>query len=165
MGPLVATGMFLAGCSSNPGEPTKIFRMGEQAPAGSLIYTVYETEWKPQLGEGPGAKIPANRFLILRLSVTNSSNQNSGIPQMTLVDNAGKSYQELTEAPGVPKLLGIIRSVKPAQTEEGRVVFDAPPGAYKLRVTDDSGPGRERALLIEVPFEFEPVPQTEPTTR
>lgn len=157
----VAIGVVMTCCSPKSNVASKIFRMGEQVRVGSVVYTVYETEWKPQLGDGPSAKIPTNRFLILRLSVTNGGAQNFDIPQLALLDGTGKAYPELTDAPGVTKWLGIIRSVQPAQTEDGRVVFDVPTGSYRLKVSNDPNPASETAALIEIPLDFQPVPSSE----
>jgi hypothetical protein len=149
--------LILSGCVKGTGA-MKTHKMGEQAQAGYLIYTVYETEWKTQLGDGPTAKIPAARFLVLRLSVTNAGAQNHDIPQMVLLDQAGKAYPELPEAPGIADWLGIIRSVQPARTEEGRVVFDVPLGTYKLKVNSEPGADVESAGLVEIPLDFQGVP-------
>jgi hypothetical protein len=154
-------GGLLAGCSWKKDVPTKNYRMGERAQAGTLVYTIYETEWKPQLGEGPSAKIPTNRFLILRFTVTNTGRRDSDVPQMVLVDEAGNSYQEVVEAPEVPRHFGVIRTVKPAQTEEGRVVFDVPMASYKLRVSSDPDAEVESAALIAIPLQFQ---ATQPDT-
>ena len=61
-------------CRSTAGGNSVIprYSMGERAQAGLLIYTVFENRWMPQLGEGTTARIPANRFFLLRLSMVNS---------------------------------------------------------------------------------------------
>lgn len=148
----------LAGCAWKKDTQPKNYRMGERAQAGAFIYTVYETEWKQQLGDGPGAKIPTNRFLILRFTVTNAGNRETEVPQMVLVDEAGNSYQEVPDAPGVPKHFGFIRNVKQAQTEEGRLVFDVPMASYKLRVASDPDAQVESAALIAIPLQFQTTP-------
>jgi hypothetical protein len=149
--------LILSGCAKGPA-PVRVYKMGEQVQAGRLIYTIYETEWKPQLGDGPTATIPSNRFLIVRLSVTNGGAQTYDIPQMALLDSAGKSYPELAEAPGLTDWMGIVRKVQPARTEEGRVVFDVPMSAYKLNVLDEAEPG-EASALIDMPLDFQALPQ------
>ena len=53
----------------------------------------------------------------------------------------------------------MLRKLKAAQTEQGRIVFAAPTGAYRLRVTDDNPePGKEKAALIDIPLRLEPEP-------
>jgi hypothetical protein len=155
---VVAAGLLLAGCSSGrPEADNRVYRMGEPVTVGPLIYTVTETEWHNQLGEGPTARLPQYRFLLVRLSVTNSGASNSAIPAMALVDASGQTRLELADGEGVPEWLGYLRTISPAQTERGRVVFDAPPNAYRLRVTDDAEPGAEKAALIDVPLQLSPL--------
>jgi len=150
--------LLLSGCSSGKsGADSRVYRMGEPVAAGSLIYSVSETEWHQQLGEGPTARLPQYRFLVVRLTVTNSGARSSAIPALALVDPAGQTYLELTEGPGVPDWMGYLRTVSPAQTERGAVVFDAPPNTYRLRVSDDAEPGAEKFALIELPLQLVPV--------
>jgi hypothetical protein len=153
-------------CSSQrPGADTRAYRMGEPVAVGALVYNISDTEWLDQLGSGPSARIPQNRFLLIRLTVTNGGASNSAIPEMTLVDPRGQTYHELTEGQEVDEWLGYLRTVSPAQTERGRVLFDVPTGAYRLRVTNDAEPGSERAALIELPLQITPVLPTPPAGR
>jgi hypothetical protein len=153
----LAAGWLLCACSSaRPVAVDRVHRMGEPVAVGPLIYTVIDTEWLNQMGEGATARVPQNRFLLLRLSVTNSGASNSGVPGMTLVDASGKTYTELTDGHGVSEWLGYLRTVSPAQTERGHVLFDVPTGAYRLRVTNDAEPGTEKAELIEIPLQLSP---------
>jgi hypothetical protein len=70
---------------------------------------------------------------------------------LTLVDDAGKNYGELPDGSGVPHWLGIVRMVVSNQTETGAVVFDAPAGHYKLRLTDDSDASD---VYVDIPLTF-----------
>jgi hypothetical protein len=157
LGLALAAGLFLCGCSSGkPEADNRTYGMGEPAAVGPLIYNVTDTEWRAQLGEGPTARLPQHRFLLVRLSVTNSGAGISAIPTMALVDTSGQTHLELTDGQGVTEWLGFLRTVSPAQTERGRVVFDVPPNAYRLRVTNDAEPGSEKAALIHLPLELSP---------
>jgi hypothetical protein len=52
-----------------------------------------------------------------------------------------------------------LRKLAPAQTEQGRVLFDVPTGAYRLRVTDDSPEaGTEKVAVVDIPLRLEPEP-------
>ena len=42
--------------------------MGERVTAGSLVYNVFEDQWKAQLGQGPDTRVPKDRFFLVRLS-------------------------------------------------------------------------------------------------
>lgn len=155
---VAAWSMLTLSCSSGKSmAEAKGYRMGERVEVGPLIYIVTYTEWKEQLGEGLSARIPKNRFLMIHLSVTNSGVSDSAVPLMTLLDAKGQSFTELTDGQGVTEWLGSLRSLKPAQTDRGRVLFDVPPGAYRLRMTNDAEPGSERAALVDIPFQVEPV--------
>ncbi len=130
--------------------------MGQGVQLGPLIYNVMETSWKSQLGGGPAARIPKNRFLLVKLTVTNGGGQTSSIPEMALVNAAGLNFQEITEGvESVPKWLGVLRNLAPVQTDEGYVVFDVPLGAYKLQVSDGGDIGSEKKALIEIPLQLE----------
>ncbi len=147
------------GCSSSSTLRPRIYRMGERVEVPPLIYNVLQVEWRSQIGDGSQARVPANRFLIVHLTVTNSGGGEVPIPPFTLESLQGQFYPETIEAPGVPGWLGVLRKVAAAQTEEGRVVFDAPVGAYRLRVSDGGEPEREKFALVEIPVEMEGAPE------
>jgi len=90
---------------------------------GPLIFTILDAEWHDQLGEPPNVRTPQQRFLSIRISVTNSGVATSGIPALSLVDSRGTTYEELNEGDGIPEWLGFLREVKAAQTERGRILF------------------------------------------
>jgi len=126
--------------------------MGERAQAGPLIYNVFEADWRAQLGEGPLARHPARRFLIVRLSVTNSGAEVLSAPGLRLLDDAGHLYDETIDGQNVPSWLGLVRKMKPADTLEGNILFDVDPKSYKLKLDDDSDP--DRKVLVEMPLRF-----------
>lgn len=130
--------------------------MGERVAAGSLIYSVLETDWKAQLGEGIEARQPVHRFLTVHVSVTNSGGAECVIPPMVLTDQKGQSYREVMVGGAVPQWLGMLRKLSPAMTEQGRVVFDVPLGSYRLRVASDDAPGDEKVAFIDLPLRIEP---------
>ncbi len=140
--------------------PVNVFRMGDKVQVGPLIYNVFETKWLPQIGEGPEARTPAHRFLILHLTVVNGGAEPLSVQSFQLVDGSGQVYQESIEGKDVPHWLGIARTVKPADTLDGSVVFDVEPKTYKLRLDDGSGSGVVQ--MVELPLQFEanksPVP-------
>jgi hypothetical protein len=130
------------------------FPMGEKVQAGPLIYTVMEAEWKAQL-EGSG-RMPANRFLFIRVSITNSSGSPVSAPAFTLQGPGGKTYEEVTEDLGeVRDWLNILRTIAPGKTEQGYVIFDAPVGAYKLVMSDAGEVGQEKYAHVEIPVQLD----------
>src|SRR5712691_5524943 len=87
--------VLFSGCALKPGGPEVAnYKMGDRVPIGHLIYNVIETEWQPQLGEPPRARVPKDRFLLVRVSVVNSGVEDTSIPAFTLVDDRGQTYPE-----------------------------------------------------------------------
>jgi len=70
---------------------------------------------------------------------------------MTIQDDQGHVYDELSNGEGVPQWAGYLRIVKPADSAQGNALFDAPPGHYKLKLLDETG---TNAALIDIPFTF-----------
>ncbi len=138
-------------CSTTTLRPTKLYQAGEKAEYDKLTYSVVDAQIVPRLGEGPDARIPQHRFFIVQVSVTNSGNKATNIPAMALVDDNGKIYPELADGAGIPRWLGVLRSVDPAQTEAGQVLFDAPSAHYKLRLTEETDAAD---IFIDIPLNF-----------
>lgn len=127
--------------------------MGERAEAGLVVYNVLESTWKTQLGEALSARMPHDRFLLLRLSVTNGSAQEVSIPLTTLISADGREFAELSDGTGVDDWFGMLRRLKPNETTFGWVLFDAPRGDYQLRVSDDAfDPADAKLALIQIPL-------------
>jgi hypothetical protein len=125
--------------------------MGEHVGVGALTYNVFEDKWRTQVGEGTDARVPKDRFFLLRLSVLNSGSSELMVPSLTLVDDSGETYPELSSGDGVPNWIGYLRRVKPAETLEGNVVFDVPPKHYRLRVSDETS---QKTREIDIPLSF-----------
>jgi hypothetical protein len=141
----------LAACSSEPAQrPLIKYNMGEKVPVGHLTYTVFESQWATHFGEGVDARVPQNRFFLVRLSAVNGGIADAPIPNFTIEDDAGHTYSELSDGEGVPTWIGYLRSAKPADYVQGNVVFDAPPAHYKLKVSDS----QQNAALIDIPLTF-----------
>jgi hypothetical protein len=133
------------------------FPMGERVHVGPLIYTVLETHWRSTLSDTATARAPKNRFLLVNMTVTNAGGDEISMPMLTMENPSGQSFPELTEGvDAVPQWYGaLIRRFKPAQTEPGTIVFDAPVGAYKLKVTDGGDFGNEKYAWIDMPVHIE----------
>jgi Domain of unknown function (DUF4352) len=142
--------LLLGGCGA-PKFPVITYPMGEKVMIGHLSYTVFETEWLTQLGDESAPRIPQNRFFLVRTSIVNSGGSDVVSPNLTVEDDHGHVYRELSDGDGVPQWIGYLRQIKPADSAQGNLVFDAPPGHYKLRVLDEDG---NRAALIDIPLSF-----------
>lgn len=149
---LLAAALVLTACTRKPPQ-ARTYPLGEKITLGHLIYAAYETQWLPQIGTAPFARIPQNRFFLVRIAVTNSGGESAASPNLSVVDDNGNSYPELSDGNGVPQWIGYIRQISQADTLQGNLVFDVPPRHYRLRVTDPDG---QRAALIDLPLEFAP---------
>jgi Domain of unknown function (DUF4352) len=143
------------GCSRSTPVQAAGFNMGDRVQVGPLVYHVTEADWKTELGEFPAVRMPERKFLLIHLTVTNSGGETFTIPQGELQNSRSESFQELTDGTGVPEWLGLLRSVKPAATEQGVMVFDVPANAYRLRLTDGGDPEHARVSYVEIPLTFE----------
>jgi hypothetical protein len=149
---LISMALLAACSSSSEKKDVKLFGTGEKAAVGPLTYSVVDTQIFPQLGDDPAtARTPVNRFYVVQLSVSNSSNADVPIPALTLVDDGGKTYSELGDGTNVPNWLGVIRKVGSGHTDLGNIVFDAPSKHYKLRLTDDLDASD---ISIDIPLSF-----------
>jgi hypothetical protein len=119
---------------------------------GPLVYSVIDSQILTQLGEDAStARTPQSRFHVLTISVSNSSSEDTPIPGLTLVDDAGKEYPEAADGTNVPNWLGVVRKVAGAQTEQGNILFDAPAQHYRLRLSDEADPTE---FSIDVPLTY-----------
>jgi hypothetical protein len=129
----------------------RTYPLGEKLQLGHIIYTVYETQWAPQFGEGPAARIPEHRFFLVRMAAVNGASEDVSVPNVTIEDDKGNSYPELSNGDGVPQWIGYLRQVKPAESVQGNLLFDAPPAHYRLRITDEN---EENPAYIDIPLSF-----------
>ncbi|MFN7994564.1 MAG: DUF4352 domain-containing protein [Bryobacteraceae bacterium] len=162
---VLAAGVFVAcvvatsGCAPAVAPVPKEHRMGERVNAGSLQYNVFDGQWRAQLGEGHEARVPKDRFFIIRLSVANSASADLMIPALTLVDDNGQTYPELSDGSQVPSWMGFLRKAHPAENLQGTVVFDVPPRHYRLRVADEND---QKSEEIDIPLSFADTPEIPP---
>jgi hypothetical protein len=148
---LAAIALLAAGCAPKK-KPETVYRMGEPVTVGPLTYTVLETEWRTELGEGVEQKIPKHRFLLLRLSISNASKEAAAAPLLNLEDAEGRPHRELTDVRAAAGWLGLLRLVAPGASLSGTIVFDVPPAEYRLRVASGGDLESERTALIEIPL-------------
>jgi hypothetical protein len=147
---MVCATLLLTSCGEKT-FPVRTYGMGERVDLGHLVYTVFEVQWLTHIGEGPDARVPQHRFFLVRLSAVNGGPTEMLVPGLTLEDDAGNHYSEIDNGEGVPQWIKYLRSVRPADSVAGHVVFDAPPKHYKLRITDETG---EKTALIDIPLSF-----------
>jgi hypothetical protein len=141
----------LSACSGAKDTSVKVYELGNRVEAGHIIYTVFETQWLTQLGSGDAARVPKNRFFLIRLTAVNSGSEEVNVPAMEIKDDQGNTVEELSDGEGVPQWTGYLRKVRPADSISGNVVFDAEPKHYQLKVTDENG---DRPALVDIPLNF-----------
>ena len=144
-------GLLAVACSSSTTRKTTVFPAGEKAAVEQLTYSVVDSQILPRLGDEANARTPQNRFYIIQISAFNAGNSDAVIPAMALVDDSGKTYDELTDGSGIPRWLGVIRHIGPNQSESGNIVFDAPAAHYKLKLTDDTDASD---VYMDIPLTF-----------
>jgi hypothetical protein len=148
----------LAGCRSVVATRAE-YQMGDKVTTGPLTYTVVEKVWRSQLGESFQLRVPENRFLLISIAVTNGSSGEVSVPLLQLEGSNGKMYQELESGEGVENWFGIVRTLTPSQTGQGRILFDVPLGTYRLRLSDgDSASSHFTYVQIPLQLDEEPAP-------
>jgi hypothetical protein len=148
----LAAAVLAAGCSEGRKKPLVVqYNMGEKVPVGHLSYTVFETQWLTQLGDGATARVPQNRFFLIRLSAVNGGSADAAVPNLTIEDDKGHRYEELSNGDGVPQWIGFLRSAHPADSVQGNIVFDAPAAHYTLTMTDED---QSHAARVDIPLSF-----------
>lgn len=131
------------------------YDMGERVVVGPLTYNVVESTWRSQLGDAFKLRLPEQRFLLLTVSVTNGGGRDISVPLLTLQNQNGQTFQELENGDGVDQWFGILRTIPPAQTQQGKILFDVPLSSYKLRLTDGGNPGSEKFAWVNIPLRMD----------
>ena len=149
-----ACAVFLAGCTPQ-GAVRNEYPLGEKVPIGPLTYTVVETAWKSQLGQMLKIRVPQKRFMLITVSVTNGGGHEISVPLLQLEDANGKVYPESDNGEGVDNWFGILRNLNPAETQQGRLLFDVPLTSFKLRLTDGGDPGTEKYAWVQIPLRMD----------
>lgn len=127
------------------------YTLGERMQLGHIVYQVFETQWLTHIGEGADARVPQHRFFLVRLSAVNSSSADLTVPNFSIEDDNGNTYAELSSGEGVPQYIGYLRNVRPAESQQGNALFDAPPRHYKMKITDETG---DRVAFVDIPLTF-----------
>jgi hypothetical protein len=146
--------LFLAGCQKAQ-ESRAQFAMGERVPVGQMTYSVIESAWRTQLGESFKIRTPEQRFLLVKISVTNGTGKDVSIPLLTLEGNSGQMYREIADGEGVDNWFGLLRTISPGQTQQGNVLFDVPLTSFKLRVPDINETGFEGYAVVDIPLRMD----------
>jgi len=102
-------------------------------------------------------RMPQNRFLLISVSATNGGGSQVSVPMLELEAPDGKIYKELENGEGVDNWFGILRTMEPAQTLQGRLLFDVPLSSYRLKLSDgDSVSGHFAYVQIPLQIDADP---------
>ena len=145
----------MTGCGARQQSLRVDYEMGERVTVGPLTYNVIESSWRSQLGNEFKLRLPQQRFLMITVSVTNGGGHEVSVPLLTLENSSGQSFLESDSGDGVENWFGILRSLAPAQTQQGRIVFDVPLSSYKLRLSDGGPAGTERYSWVQIPLRMD----------
>ncbi|MGH9594417.1 MAG: hypothetical protein ACRD5L_15105, partial [Bryobacteraceae bacterium] len=72
----------------------------------------------------------------------------------------GRTYQELANGEGVDNWFGLLRTISPAETQQGHILFDVPLTSFKLRLPSGDL-SSDRAAWVRIPLRMDtdtPVP-------
>ena len=150
---IAACTLAFSGCQRTA-SPERVGAMGSPLAVGPLTYTALEIEWRDVLDSPQGQRVPKNRFLLVHVTVLNASSEQKAAPLLQLVDAKGGVHPEIAEGEGVPDWLGYLRLLQPRESRFGRLLFDVPQGAYKLRVSSGGDPEAEQTALIDLPLQL-----------
>ncbi len=145
----------LSGCAKPQNRPQINYQMGERITHGPLVYNVVQTVWKPQIGDLFSARTPENRFLMVMFSATNGGGKEISLPFFSLEGANGKNTKRSENGDGVENWFGLLRTLNPAETRQGNLVFDVPLTSYRLRLTDGGEPGTEKNVWVEFPLRLD----------
>lgn len=157
--------VLLAASSCGGRKQDVVHPVGTPVVVGDLSYTVYSTEWRDDLQTDLGPRKPQHRFLLVSVSITNNGPEEHTAPLLAVIDRDGRETMELDKGDGVPEWLGLLRRVGSTQTVTGALLFDVPPGDYRLRVSSGGDVEKEKTALISLPYRVEAPgarPQVEP---
>jgi len=146
--------LLLAGCQQEQ-RINLTYEMGERVENRPFTYVVVESAWRSDLGEGFQVRAPKDRFLILTVSITNGGGSELSVPPLSLEGPNGQLYQELTDGSGVTDWMGLLRTVKPAETLHGRILFDVPLSTFRLRLPDGAESGYEKYAWVNIPLSLD----------
>jgi hypothetical protein len=152
---LLGVSLALSGCAGAKNQTRLDYSMGERVPLGPLTYNVLETDWRSQLGDGFKIRVPEQRFLLITVSATNGSGKEVSVPLLRLENQNNGSFLESDNGESVDNWFGLLRTLAPTETRQGRLLFDVALSSYRLRLTDGGEPGTEKYAWVDIPLRLD----------
>ncbi len=101
-----ACALALSGCQKSAA-PERVGALGAPLAVGQLTYIALETEWRDSIESSKGPRVPKNRFLLVNVTVTNTSSEQKAAPLLQIVDAKGEVHGEISEGDGRDGLDGL----------------------------------------------------------
>jgi hypothetical protein len=153
---LVAILCLVTAACANQQSPSGLeYPMGQKVTLGPLTYNVIESVWRSQLGDALKVRLPDQRFLVITISVTNGGGRQVSVPLLTLQNQDGQTFRESENGEELDNWFGLLRDLDPAQTQQGRILFDVVLTSYRLRLTDGGDPGTDRFAWVQIPLHID----------
>src|SRR5664279_5450822 len=76
------------GVSEEKASPVRTYSMGERATVGHIVYVVFDTQWLTHIGVGADARVPQQRFFLVRVSAVNGLGAEIIVPNFTIEDDS-----------------------------------------------------------------------------
>ncbi len=119
-------------------EAAKVFKVGQPAKSGDVVWTVTKATKKNKLtAENMDPLTPGGVFVIVDLQVKNNGKEAKTVDTSVihLVDNQGREFQASSDAiMYIPQRQNLfLRQINPGLQAKGQAVFDVPTDAKSLR--------------------------------
>ncbi|MEX2287556.1 MAG: DUF4352 domain-containing protein [Planctomycetaceae bacterium] len=116
---------------------THEYQMRETISIGYTSYTVWKAWWPNKLSDNQFLnEKPDASWLFVELSVRNDDKKERTIPPFELIDENGAEYGASAKSWQVEQSIGILDSLNPGVSKQGRIVFDVPRNhSYKLKIS------------------------------
>jgi hypothetical protein len=127
--------------------------MGETVHVGYTSYCVWKASYIDRLSDNPFLNEKADAsYLMIELTVRNNDAKARTVPPFELVDENNAQYETSSKAWAVDNVLGVMESLNPGVSKQGRLVFDVPDNhQYRLKVS--GGYWSSENALIEITTE------------
>ena len=135
------------------------YGIGDTVTVGYWTYVCRGGRWTPAiLTYGEQFQRADSAFLIIYLNAKNNDNSASTLPPVHLVDDQGREFDESSESIYLQSSFGLLKKLNPGVQSNGTLLFDAPAGHYRLKLSGGFESGRYALVdLAEQPEAAAPV--------
>ncbi len=130
---------------SEPAVP--VAQLGQTVHVGYWTYRVNSAEWVPGIANGLTYEQPDAAFLVINLSARNEDRSESVLPPVKLIDASGREFSQSSAGALSDGFFSPLKSLNPGVGSRANVVFDVPPGQYRIRLSGGHL-SRDSALVL-----------------